>query len=81
MTPGTARRIFRSVGSACAGAVGKTGSLADSSPSATTRGSWVRAESAPKVAVAAVIVNDPQWRIRATWLGREAMRIYLAGKK
>jgi hypothetical protein len=29
------------------------------------------------VAVAAVIVNDPYWRIRATWLGREAMRLAL----
>jgi hypothetical protein len=29
------------------------------------------------VAVAAVIVNDPLWRIRATWLGREAMRLAL----
>jgi cell division septation protein DedD len=27
--------------------------------------------------VAAVIVNDPLWRIRATWLGREAMRLAL----
>lgn len=31
-------------------------------------------------AVAAVIVNDPHWRTRATWLGREAMRLYLERK-
>jgi hypothetical protein len=31
----------------------------------------------PRVAVATVIVNDPLWRIRATWLGREAMRLAL----
>jgi hypothetical protein len=28
--------------------------------------------------VAAVIVNEAKWRIRATWLGREAMRLFLS---
>jgi hypothetical protein len=27
-----------------------------------------------------VIVNHMKWRIRATWLGREAMRLYLESK-
>jgi penicillin-binding protein A len=27
--------------------------------------------------VAAVIVNDPKWRIRGAWLGREALRLGL----
>jgi len=27
-----------------------------------------------------VIVNTARWRIRATWLGREAMRLYLEAK-
>ena len=79
---GTARRIFHERGHAVAGAVGKTGSLADKSPFRDY--SWFvgfAPKSAPRIAVAAVIVNDPYWRIRATWLGREAMRLYLAEKK
>lgn len=58
------------------GAVGKTGSLADKKPFRDY--SWFvgfAPKEDPKIAVAAVIVNDPKWRIRATWLGREAMRL------
>jgi cell division protein FtsI/penicillin-binding protein 2 len=79
VTLGTARRIFHERGMGVAGAVGKTGSLADKTPFRDY--SWFvgfAPKSAPRVAVAAVIVNDPYWRIRATWLGREAMRLYLA---
>jgi len=75
VTSGTARRIFRERGYRVAGAVGKTGSLADKRPFRDY--SWFvgfAPKEAPEVAVAAVIVNDPSWRIRATWLGREAMR-------
>ncbi len=75
VTHGTARRIFRERGFAVKGAVGKTGSLADKRPFRDY--SWFvgyAPKDAPKVAVAAVIVNDPLWRIRATWLGREALR-------
>jgi penicillin-binding protein A len=76
---GTARRIFHERGFSLADAAGKTGSLADKTPFRDY--SWFvgyAPASDPKIAVAAVIVNDPYWRIRATWLGREAMRLYLS---
>jgi cell division protein FtsI/penicillin-binding protein 2 len=75
---GTARRIFHERGMGVPGAAGKTGSLADKRPFRDY--TWFvgfAPREAPKVAVAAVIVNDPHWRIRATWLGREAMRLFL----
>jgi peptidoglycan glycosyltransferase len=75
---GTARRIFRERGFRVEGAVGKTGTLADKNPFRDY--SWFvgfAPKDNPRVAVAAVIVNDPLWRIRATWLGREAMRLAL----
>ncbi len=78
VTTGTAHRIFNERGMRVAGAVGKTGSLADKKPFRDY--TWFvgfAPKDAPKIAVAAVIVNDPHWRIRATWLGREAMRLYL----
>jgi len=31
------------------------------------------------VAVAAVVVNEARWRIRAPWLAREALRLGLRG--
>jgi peptidoglycan glycosyltransferase len=76
---GTARRIFHERGFSLSDAAGKTGSLADKKPFRDY--SWFigyAPASDPKIAVAAVIVNDPHWRIRATWLGREAMRLYLS---
>jgi cell division protein FtsI/penicillin-binding protein 2 len=75
---GTARRIFHERGNRLDDAVGKTGSLADKKPfrDYTWFVGYAPREN-PKVAVGAVIVNDPYWRIRATWLGREAMRLYL----
>ncbi len=75
---GTARRVFHERGFRLPDAAGKTGSLADKKPFRDY--SWFvgfAPAKAPKVAVAAIIVNDMQWRIRATWLGREAMRLYL----
>ena len=75
---GTARRIFHERNFALPDAAGKTGSLADKKPFRDY--TWFvgyAPASAPKIAVAAVVVNDPYWRIRATWLGREAMRLYL----
>lgn len=82
VTTGTARRIFHERGMGVPEAVGKTGSLADKEPFRDY--SWFvgfAPKSAPRVAVAAVIVNDPYWRIRATWLGREAMRLFLTKPK
>ncbi|HEX8699973.1 MAG TPA: penicillin-binding transpeptidase domain-containing protein [Myxococcaceae bacterium] len=78
VTMGTARRIFRERGFRVTDAVGKTGTLADKNPFRDY--SWFvgyAPKDRPRVAVAAVIVNDPLWRIRATWLGREAMRLGL----
>lgn len=78
VTHGTARRIFRERAFRVEGAVGKTGTLADKNPFRDY--SWFigfAPKDHPRVAVAAVIVNDPLWRIRATWLGREAMRLAL----
>ncbi len=79
VTRGTARRIFRERGMRVPGAVGKTGTLADRNPFRDY--SWFvgfAPRDEPRLAVAAVIVNEPLWRIRATWLGREALRLGLA---
>ena len=57
---------------------GKTGTLAGSDP---YRGYtwWVgyAPADAPEVAVAALVVNTPRWRIKASYLAREALRYYL----
>src|SRR5690606_16694211 len=78
-TRGTARRVFAERGYRVEGAVGKTGTLADNRPFRDY--SWFigyAPKDNPRVAVAVVVVNDPIWHIRATWLGREAMRLALA---
>lgn len=36
--------------------------------------------NAPKIAVAALVVNSPKWRIKAGYVGREALRHYLFTK-
>lgn len=79
VTRGTARRIFRERGYRVAGAVGKTGSLADKRPFRDY--TWFvgyAPKDNPRIAVAALIVNDYVWRIRAPWLARETMRLYLS---
>lgn len=76
VTHGTARRFFRL--RELRGAVGKTGSLADRNPFRDY--SWFvgfAPKDDPRIAVAAVVVNAPRWRIRAPWLAREAMRLGL----
>lgn len=76
---GTARRYFR--GPALRTAVGKTGSLADKPPLPFRDYSWFvgfAPRDAPRVAVAAVVVNEARWRVRAPWLAREAIRLVLA---
>ncbi|MFP2913457.1 penicillin-binding transpeptidase domain-containing protein, partial [Pyxidicoccus sp. 3LFB2] len=78
VTHGTARGVFRERNFRVEGAVGKTGTLADRNPFRDY--SWFvgfAPKDNPRVAVAAVIVNDPKWRIRGTWLGREALRLGL----
>jgi penicillin-binding protein A len=78
VTSGTARGIFRQRGFKVEGAVGKTGTLADRSPFRDY--SWFvgfAPRDNPRLAVAALVVNDPKWRIRATYVGREALRLGL----
>ena len=61
------------------GAVGQTGTLADRAPFRDY--SWFvgfAPKDNPKLAVAAVVVNEPLWRIRAAWLGREGLRLGMA---
>ncbi|ATB38191.1 cell division protein FtsI [Cystobacter fuscus] len=79
VTQGTARRVFRERGMRVPGAVGKTGTLADNKPFRDY--SWFvgfAPKDNPRLAVAAVIVNEPLWRIRAAWLGREGLRLGMA---
>ncbi len=81
VTEGTGRRAFRERGRYALGshrAIGKTGSIHDKKPFRDF--TWfvgsVTKES-PKVAVAAVVVNGPLWRVHAPYLGREALRLFL----
>ena len=61
---------------------GKTGSLSSDQPYRAY--SWwigFAPEEAPQIAVAALIVNTPKWRIKASYLAREALRYYLVERK
>ncbi|MGB0679231.1 MAG: penicillin-binding transpeptidase domain-containing protein [Polyangiales bacterium] len=60
---------------------GKTGSLNASMPYRAYSW-WVGFAPArkPKIAVAALVVNTPKWRIKASYLAREALRYYLIDK-
>jgi peptidoglycan glycosyltransferase len=80
VTGGTARWAFRERGRYAlpVRAAGKTGSLANKSPFRDF--SWFvgfAPKDDPKIAVAAVVVNGPKWRIRAPYIVRETMRAYL----
>jgi len=80
VTHGTARRFFR--GPTLRTAVGKTGSLADKPPLPYRDYTWFvgfAPRDTPRVAVAAVVVNDVLWRIHAPWLAGEALRLVLQG--
>jgi cell division protein FtsI/penicillin-binding protein 2 len=61
---------------------GKTGSLSSDQPYRAY--SWwigFAPEESPQIAVAALIVNTPKWRIKASYLAREALRYYLVERK
>jgi cell division protein FtsI/penicillin-binding protein 2 len=81
VTGGTARRVFRRVGSSLRGVpvAGKTGSLADASPYRDY--SWfvgyAPAEN-PVVAVATVVVNEKLWHARAPTVAKEALEAFFA---
>jgi peptidoglycan glycosyltransferase len=60
---------------------GKTGSLSSESPYRAY--SWFvgyAPEDNPRIALAALVVNTPQWRIKSSYLAREALRNYLMRK-
>jgi penicillin-binding protein A len=75
VTEGTARRAFRRPGPSLRDVTiaGKTGSLADKAPYRDY--SWFVGFAPvddPKFAVAAVVVNGPVWRVKASTVAREA---------
>lgn len=82
VTHGTARRsFFDRRGQAFLPGIrvaGKTGTLSGSDP---YRGYswWVGFAPAdePTIALAALVVNEPRWRIKASYIAREALRHYL----
>ena len=60
---------------------GKTGSLSSESPYRAY--SWFigfAPEDKPRIALAALVVNTPKWRIKSSYLAREALRNYLMRK-
>ncbi|MDH5672432.1 MAG: penicillin-binding transpeptidase domain-containing protein [Myxococcales bacterium] len=62
---------------------GKTGSLSSERPYRAYSW-WVgfAPRDKPQIAVAALVVNTPKWRIKASYVAREALRHYLiAGKR
>jgi penicillin-binding protein A len=61
---------------------GKTGSLSSERPYRAY--SWwigYAPEAAPEIALAALVVNTPKWRIKASYLAREALRYQLVERK
>lgn len=61
---------------------GKTGTLSRYDPQRTYNW-WVGYAPVddPKIAVAALVVNEPKWRIKASYVAREALRNYLIRSK
>ena len=61
---------------------GKTGSLSSNQPYRAYSW-WVGFAPAdkPEIAVAALVVNTPKWRIKGSYLAREALRYYLVERK
>jgi penicillin-binding protein A len=61
---------------------GKTGSLSSERPYRAYSW-WVghAPEDAPEIALAALVVNTPKWRIKASYLAREALRYHLVVRK
>jgi len=83
VSEGTARRSFREHGRYVldVDAAGKTGSLDDRHPFHDY--TWFvgfAPKDHPTIAVAAVVVNDLVWRIRAPYIARETLRYYLDEK-
>lgn len=88
VTEGTARRVFRQDSRSSrsplhgVAVAGKTGSLADRSPYRDY--SWFVGFAPvddPQVAIAAVVVNEKLWHVRATQVAREGLLAYFAERK
>lgn len=81
VSEGTAKNAFRERGRWVLGSVkvaGKTGSLADKAPYKDY--SWFvgfAPADAPRIAVAVVVVNGLKWRIKSSYVAREAIRKFL----
>lgn len=85
VSEGTARRsFFDQRGNAFLPGIevaGKTGSLTGSEPYRDY--SWFvgfAPADAPEIAVAALVVNEPRWRIKGAYAAREAMRYWLIAR-
>jgi len=83
VTQGTARRAFTENGRYLLGpyrAAGKTGSLVEGTGESWREATWfvgMAPVDKPRVVVAALLQNTPEWRIRAAYVGREALRTAL----
>ncbi len=85
VTEGTARKVFRRDRYARGSSLrevtvaGKTGSLAEATPYRDT--SWFVGFAPvedPQIAVAAVVVNERLWRVKASFVAHEALKAYFA---
>lgn len=82
VTHGTARKAFRDPSGRPflpgVQVAGKTGTLSRSNP--YRRYTWwvgYAPVDDPKIAVASLVVNEPKWRIKASYVARETLRHYL----
>lgn len=63
---------------------GKTGSLSSTIGGKRRHNSWFVAFAPadnPQIALAALVVNDPKWRIKSTFLGREILEEFFISQK
>jgi len=83
---GTARRYFQKAHPVLKGmaVAAKTGSLSSTTGGKRRHNSWFVAFAPaenPEIAVAVLVVNDPKWRIKATYLGRELLEEHFLSKQ
>jgi cell division protein FtsI/penicillin-binding protein 2 len=79
---GTAHKAFRSRAARALDAAGKTGSLAAHTPYRDY--SWFVGFApalSPRIAVAAIVVNDQHWRVHASQLASSVLQSYLTPPK
>lgn len=84
-TQGTATKYFSKRGPGLAGVrvAGKTGSLSSETAGAVRHNSWFvgfAPADNPEIAIAALVVNDPKWKIKGTLLAREVLEAYFAAR-